>query len=290
MAYDHPDLAGNIWTNNDPPGGGDNDSNGFVDDTHGWDFVGHDNTPFDANEHGTHVAGTIGAVGNNLLGVTGVNWDVSLMPLRAGDASGSLPGLAIFQALTYACANGARVVNGSFGGGGFSQTTLNLINSAACSKTLFVFAAGNGGSDGVGDNNELTPQYPCDYVTTRVICVAATDQQRLARGLLQLRHDERRPRGAGRRDPERAAHVRERARGRVRELSVALQHPLGRTGPVPAARWGQQSFVYAGGGAFSLSDSPAGMYLPNTDTSIRALTPVNLSGRSGCSLELLHAP
>ena len=84
VSYRHPDLDGNIWTNDDPPGGGDDDGNGFVDDIHGWDFVQDDATPLDLVGHGTHVAGTIGAEGNNGTGVVGVNWDVSIMPVRAG--------------------------------------------------------------------------------------------------------------------------------------------------------------------------------------------------------------
>ena len=116
VSYTHPDLAPNIWINDDPAGGGDNDGNGKVDDTRGWDFVQEDNTPLDFNGHGTHVAGTIGAQGNNSAGITGVNWDVSIMPLRAADAFGGLTDADIAQAITYACANGADVVNGSFGG------------------------------------------------------------------------------------------------------------------------------------------------------------------------------
>src|SRR5688572_11840789 len=114
VAYNHPDLAPNMWTNDDPPDGLDNDSNGRVDDTFGWDFVDDDKTPLDDHGHGTHVAGTIGAQGNNSLGVTGVNWDVSIMALRAGGASG-LTSEAIAEAFGYACANGADIVNGSFG-------------------------------------------------------------------------------------------------------------------------------------------------------------------------------
>ena len=130
IAYSHPDLAGNIWINDDPAGGGDNDGNGFVDDTRGWDFIQNDNTPLDFNGHGTHVAGTIGAVGNNARGVPGVNWDVSLMALRAADANGSLPNTAIVNAINYACANGADIVNGSFGGSGASLTVRDAILSA----------------------------------------------------------------------------------------------------------------------------------------------------------------
>ncbi len=104
-------------------------------------------TPFDYNGHGTHVAGTIGAEGNNALGVTGVNWDVSIMPVRAADASGGLPDSAIIDGINYACANGADVVNGSFGSSDFSMAISDAVKSAPCANTLFVFAAGNEGKN-----------------------------------------------------------------------------------------------------------------------------------------------
>jgi subtilisin family serine protease len=120
------------------------------------------------------VAGTIGAGGNNTLGVVGVNWQVSLLALRAGRADGGLRVSDLADAIAYACAKRARVVNGSFGGSGQSLTLLGVLGLPACSNTLFVFAAGNGGTDGVGDNNDLAPQYPCDYALSRIVCVAAT--------------------------------------------------------------------------------------------------------------------
>ena len=173
VAYDHPDFAGNIWTNDDPAGGGDQDANGFVDDTHGWDFVQEDAVPLDFHYHGTHVAGTIGAKGNNNLGLPGVNWDVSLMPVRAGDFYGSFDSSDTIAAYTYACQNGARVVNGSFGGPGFSQGELDAINAPACANTLFVFAAGN---DGVNMDTVGPLEYPCAYNSARIICVAASNE------------------------------------------------------------------------------------------------------------------
>ena len=116
VAFDHPDIAPNRWVNDDPPGNGDDDGNGKLDDTFGWDFVQEDNAPYDYNGHGTHVAGTIGAQGNNHAGVTGVNWDVQLMSLRAGDAEGSLEPRPTSSRLSPTPApKGARVVNGSFG-------------------------------------------------------------------------------------------------------------------------------------------------------------------------------
>ena len=109
---------------------------------------------------------------------TGVNWDVQLMSLRAGDAEGSLEIGDIIEAFAYACAEGARVVNGSFGASGISQTMYNAIVSPGCTNTLFVFAAGNDGA-----NNDVVPQYPCNYHlpgaygpgAPNVVCVAATN-------------------------------------------------------------------------------------------------------------------
>jgi subtilisin family serine protease len=167
IAYTHPDLQANIWLNDDPVDGVDNDANGRVDDLRGWDFVSGDNNPADDNDHGTHVAGTIGARGNNGQGVTGVNWSVKLMALKAGDGDGTFAEAWIVQAFRYACANGARVINGSFGGPGFPQTILDAIN--ACPGTLFVFAAGNDAT-----NNDFVPAYPCNLAPANVVCVAAT--------------------------------------------------------------------------------------------------------------------
>jgi subtilisin family serine protease len=152
--YNHPDLNDNMWAGR------------------GWDFANGDNNPMDDNGHGTHVAGTIGAEGNNGVGITGVNWRVKLMAVKAGDEDGFLEEAWIVQAFQYACANGAKVINGSFGGSA-SAAIRDTIN--ACPNALFVFAAGNGGWDGIGDNNDLAPVYPCSFPSENIICVAATD-------------------------------------------------------------------------------------------------------------------
>ena len=157
--YDHPDLAANMWTN----------GSGF----HGRDFVNNDDDPDDDEGHGTHVAGTIGAVGNNGAGVVGVNWQVKLMALKAADADGFLEDSWVIAAFQYACANGAKVVNASFGGPSPSDSTLAVING--CPNTLFAVAAGNGGGDGIGDNNDLSPEYPCSYPSPNIVCVAASE-------------------------------------------------------------------------------------------------------------------
>lgn len=171
--YAHPDLSLNIWANQAELSNGlDDDGNGLTDDLRGWDFFGtggytQDNDPNDPHGHGTHVAGTIGARGNNGVGVTGVNWSVKLLPLRAGDEDG-LSESAIVSSFAYACAKGAQVVNGSFGGT-YSQAIHDAI--AGCPSTLFVFAAGNSSS-----NNDALPVYPCNDSAPNVICVAATRQ------------------------------------------------------------------------------------------------------------------
>ena len=173
----HPDLSPNIWTN---PGetaanSTDDDGNGLVDDVHGWDWVGGDATANDANGHGTHVSGTVGARGNDASGVAGVAWNVKLAPLRVLDANGSGNVANLIKAYNYARQKGIRIVNASLGSGGASQPEEDAL--AAASNTLFVVAAGNGDVNNVGLDNDVTGQetYPCNYDLPNVICVAATD-------------------------------------------------------------------------------------------------------------------
>lgn len=171
--YNHPDLVGNIWTNSgeNPVNGIDDDGNGRIDDWRGWDFVNNDNAPLDDKGHGTHVAGTIGAVGNNGTGVSGVMWNVKLMPLKFMDANGSGTIANEVLAIQYAVAKGARIINASFGSYSFSNTEYNAISAANTSGVLFIASAGNDGY-----NNDLTPGYPASYALLNIISVAATDQ------------------------------------------------------------------------------------------------------------------
>jgi len=177
----HPDLAANLWVN---PGeiagdGIDNDANGFVDDIHGWDFVDHDALPQDGFGHGTHVAGIIGAVGGNGIGVTGVNWQVSIMALRIQDDRGAGTTSAVLAALRYATMmrrdHGIMIVasNNSWEApAGYSGVVEQAIREHGAAGITFVAAAGNNAT-----NTDLTPRYPGGYDLPNVITVASLTPQ-----------------------------------------------------------------------------------------------------------------
>jgi subtilisin-like proprotein convertase family protein len=168
----HPDLAPNIWTNPfDPVNGADDDGNGRIDDVHGWDFRNNDNSVYDGpgDDHGTHVAGTIGARGGNAAGVAGVNWNVTIISAKFLSGTGSTD--HAIQALDYIVdlktRHGLNIIatNNSWGGGGASVALHQAMIRAAKQGILFIAAAGNGGDDGVGDDNDVTPHYPSNYST-----------------------------------------------------------------------------------------------------------------------------
>ena len=179
--YNHPDLAENIWVNPGESGvdangndratnGIDDDGNGYVDDVNGWDFFNDDNDPMDGNSHGTHCAGTIGAVGNNGIGVVGVNWEVSLAALKVFSDGGSTTTDALAEAIAYATAQGMDLTSNSWGGGAESEVLRQVISDADKADILFVAAAGNSSSD-----NDASPHYPSSYLFDNIIAVASTD-------------------------------------------------------------------------------------------------------------------
>lgn len=170
--YNHPDLLANMWVNADetPGNSSDEDHNGYVDDIRGWNFVANTNDPMDDHYHGTHCAGTIGAVGNNGIGVIGVCPTVKLMPLKFLSASGSGVTSDAIEAVNYATSKHVTVMSNSWGGGGYSQALKDAIDAAQAAGIIFVAAAGNSAL-----NTDAQPTYPADYASANIISVAATD-------------------------------------------------------------------------------------------------------------------
>lgn len=177
--YTHPDLAANIWS---APSAFSVVINGTTINcaagTHGFNAINNTCDPMDDNSHGTHVSGTIGGVGNNGVGVTGVNWTASIMGAKFLNGSGSGSTSDAIKAIEFtiqakqkfgANAN-VRVLSNSWGGGGFSQLLLDAINKANTADMLFVAAAGNAAT-----NIDASPSYPASYSATNIVSVAATD-------------------------------------------------------------------------------------------------------------------
>ena len=188
MRYTHQDLAPNAWLNTGEiaANGVDDDNNGFIDDVRGWDFFFNDNNPFDdpggPGGHGTHTAGTIGAVGNNLLNVVGVNWNVTIMPLKIYSANGSDSTSAMLvNAYNYVrmmkVVRGVniRVTNNSYAGCGeacgYDQATKDALDAMGNAGILNVFAAGNANT-----NNDVNPSgsYPSVYTSPSILSVASS--------------------------------------------------------------------------------------------------------------------
>ncbi|MHC4595332.1 MAG: S8 family serine peptidase, partial [Planctomycetota bacterium] len=183
--YSHPDLVDNMWVNTEEQNGQpdvDDDGNGYVDDIYGYDFAGAfnndptdgDGDPCDMHFHGTHAAGSAGAVGNNGEGIVGVCWNVKLMALKIfADDRAIVPDLLVgdaVEAIGYAVDNGARVINASWGGFDYSQSLYDAIAVAGDAGLLFVAGAGNDGTD-----NDENPFYPASYELDSIISVMSTD-------------------------------------------------------------------------------------------------------------------
>jgi subtilisin family serine protease len=180
MMYFHEDLVGNVWENPyDPVDGVDNDGNGYIDDIRGWDFAGKDNKVYDGSgdDHGTHVSGTVAAIGGNGKGVAGVCWSgIKLISAKFLGSSGGTTANAI-KAVDYITdlktRHGLNIVatNNSWGGGGYSTGLSDAIQRANTNNILFVAAAGNSGV-----NIDTSPSYPASYTNANVVAVAAIDK------------------------------------------------------------------------------------------------------------------
>jgi len=205
--WKHPDLINNIWQNlaedtdndgvleqdangnwrfdEDDIDGIDNDGNGYIDDFIGWNFLDDNNQPFNydpnagyVQDHGTHVAGIIGATGNNGIGVTGVSQNVQMALLKflsdEEDAKGNTADA--IEAIEYALTMNIPISNNSWGGGAYSRALELVLNRAGWNEHLFVAAAGNGGFDFLADDNDLQPFYPASYLSDGILSVANTNR------------------------------------------------------------------------------------------------------------------
>lgn len=185
ISLEHPDLVANLWTNESeiPNNGRDDDGNGYKDDVHGYDFWEDDADANDDNNHGSHLAGIIGAVGDDGVGVTGINWNVRLMPLKFTDAKGNGTSALAVEAIDYAIRNGARVINASWtlkldpsstnlGSGNLLRQAIEKAGEAGI---LFVTAAGNQFKTYEGLNIDEEPVYPASFDTNNMMTVAALD-------------------------------------------------------------------------------------------------------------------
>lgn len=160
--YNHQDLTATAWNGGAPY------------PNHGYDFIDTDNDPMDLHGHGTHVAGTIGAAGNDGVGMNGVCWNASIMAVRVLNAAGSGTTAGIVLGINFAVANGAKVINMSLGGAGYDSSFYDAIEDAKDSGVAVIVAAGN---DGLNNDTIGQATYPCNYTNTNLVCVAALDQK-----------------------------------------------------------------------------------------------------------------
>lgn len=276
VAYNHPDLSGNIWTNTGETSctdGVDNDSNGYIDDCYGWDFIDNDGYPIDYESHGTHVAGTIAAKGNNGIGSAGVMWSAKIMPIRFLGVSGYGDTANAASAIIYAADNGARIINASWGGYGYSQTLYDAIDYARLKNVLFVAAAGNEANN----NDGAYPSYPASYNLPNIISVAATDDDDNLASFSNY--------GATSVDlaaPGVDIYSTVPVFTYGSPVTVYSQNFDGASGDLPILGWNRGGTnstwaVTAGtgvSGTNSLEDSPGANYLPNTNSWVGYTTPI----------------
>lgn len=168
--FNHPELQSNILVNKGeiPDNGIDDDGDGVVDNYWGYNAYDQNGDIMDHSGHGTHVAGTIAAAGNNNAGVVGINWTASLMPIRIFNDNGSTTAAAIIRGINYASSHGARITTNSWGGGGANEAIREAFQKSEC---LHMMSAGNSGT-----NNDVHPHYPSDYDLDNNIAVAASDR------------------------------------------------------------------------------------------------------------------
>jgi len=160
------------------PGNGiDDDGNGYIDDVYGINAITGSGDPLDDNRHGSHVSGILGGVGNNGVGIAGVAWSVRIMACKFLNVGGNGSISDAIECMEYARSKGAQIMNSSWGSTSYSQSLYDAIAVARNSGIIFVAAAGNGGPDQLGDNNDTLPFYPASYDLNNIVSVAATDRE-----------------------------------------------------------------------------------------------------------------
>jgi subtilisin family serine protease len=276
VAYDHPDLVNRMWSNSGetPDNGLDDDGNGYVDDVRGWDAIDHDNDPRDLEDHGTHVAGTIGAEGDNATGITGVAQDSRIMPVRVLRPGGGTSD-ALVEGFDYAGDMGADIVNASLSGSGTVQAVQDVVEDHP--NTLYVVAAGNA-TTGVNIDGAGATRFPCNVTAPNLICVAATDQNDNRAGFSNYG----------------STSVDLGAPGvQVRSTLTASSELSGSADGFEAddfaTRWTAtgtwaRTNERAASGSWSMTDSPGANYANNTDSAVTTAAPYDLTGKQGCYL------
>lgn len=174
---DHPDLAPNIYKSSDKPNNNkDDDKNGYVDDTYGLDVIAGKGSGEDDNDHGTHVAGIVGARADNAIGIAGTCWSTKLVAVKFMNSRGKGSTSNAIAGIDYAVKKGIKIINCSFGSSAKSSALKDAVDYAQSKGALLVVAAGN---DGV--NIDTSPEYPASYTDSNILTVAATtDQDELA--------------------------------------------------------------------------------------------------------------
>lgn len=170
-----PDLSQTAWTNQAELNGRtgvDDDDNGYIDDIHGYDFINNKGEVIDDHGHGTHIAGILGAQGNDGVGIVGIQWNVKIMSLKFLAANGGGDLAAAIKAIRYAIKMGAKITNNSWGGGEYSEILKSVIQEASEAGVLFVAAAGNS-----AQNADVLPEYPAAYNLENIISVAAVNNR-----------------------------------------------------------------------------------------------------------------
>ena len=181
VRYTHEDLAANMWVNPGESGldvfgedkrtnGIDDDGNGYIDDVHGINAINDSGDPMDDYGHGTHVAGVLGAVGNNGLGVVGVAWEARILGCKFIDGNGDGATSDAIQCIDYAISKEASVINASWGNNQFDQFLRNAVTRARDAGIIFVTVAGNG----YGSDNDVTSYFPANYDADNIVVVAST--------------------------------------------------------------------------------------------------------------------